>query len=396
MSLIRESLALSKANLKSLPRRFWISASMVVSVALVVTVLLGFLAMSHGFRASLQQAGSDDVAIALSAGASTELGSQIGPAQLHLLTSGAGIAADESGTPIVSAELVVPVDATEKSSGLYQTLSLRGIGPFGMAVRPGVSIAEGRMFTPGTAEIVVGRRLSVDYSRLAVGDTVTFGTSDWTVVGLFEAGGSVFESEMFADAEMVRTMFNRPNLVQSARILLSDRDALPGLAAEAEDTAQIALSVRSERDYFAGMAQGTSRLILFLGWPLAITMALGAVIGALTTMYSSVSDRSTEIATLRTIGFSRMAAFVGTWVEAMVLTLIGCAVGVTVAWLALDGWSASTTGADQMQIGFNLTMSPTLVAQAVLLSLAIGALGGGLPALRATRIPLRLAMTGRS
>ncbi|WGW04508.1 ABC transporter permease [Tropicibacter oceani] len=396
MSLIRQSVALSAANLKSLPRRLWISVSMVFSVALVVTVLLGFLAMSNGFRTSLQQAGAQDIAIALGTGASTELGSQIEPSQLHLLSGAEGIARDANGTPIISTELVVPVDASVKGSGLYETLSLRGIGAFGLTVRPLVQITEGRAFTPGAAEIVVGRRLSADYQGLSLGDQVTFGTSVWTVVGIFDAQGSVFESEMFADAAMVQTLFKRPNLVQSARIQLTSAEALAPLAKHAETTAQIALPLKSEQDYFAGMAQSTSRLILFLGWPLAITMAAGAVIGALTTMYSSVSDRSTEIATVRTIGFSRRAAFVGTWVEAMVLTLLGCAVGVAVAWFGLDGWSASTTGADQTQIGFQLALSPALVGQAVILSLVIGAIGGGLPALNATRIPLRLAMTGRS
>lgn len=396
MSLIRQSVALSAANLKSLPRRLWISLSMVFSVALVVTVLLGFLAMSHGFRNSLQQSGAEDVAIAVGTGAATELGSQIEPSQLHHLSSAQGIAQSADGRPIISPELVVPVDATVRSSGLFQTLSLRGIGEFGFEVRPLVRIVEGRSFTPGAAEIVVGRRLSTDYEGLALGDTITFGTSVWTVVGIFDARGSVFESEMFADANIVQTLFNRPNLVQSARVKLTSPDVLPALASHAETTAQIALPLKSERAYFEGMAEGTSRLILFLGWPLAITMAAGAVIGVLTTMYSSVSDRSTEIATVRTLGFSRTAAFIGTWVEAMVLTMIGCLVGVAVAWFGLDGWSASTTGADQMQIGFQLALSPVLVLQAVVLALVIGAIGGGLPALNATRIPLRVAMTGRS
>lgn len=396
MSVLKQSVALSRANLKSLPRRVWISLSMIFSVALVVTVLLGFLAMANGFRASLQQAGSDDIAIALGTGAATELGSQIDPAQLHLLTGASQIARDADGAAIVSRELVVPVDATEKGSGRFETLSLRGIGAHGLAVRPLVRITEGRAFTPGAREIVVGRRLSQDYRGLELGDEVTFGTSTWTIVGTFEAGGSVFESEMFADAEVVQTLFDRPGLVQSARIKLTSAAAVPAFAAYAADTPQIALPVKSEKEYFAGLSQGTSRLILFLGWPLAITMAAGAVIGALTTMYSSVSDRALEIATVRTLGFSRVAAFIGTWVEAMVLTLIGCAVGVAVAWAGLDGWTASTTGADQTQIGFQLALSMSLVVQAVVMALVIGAIGGGLPALTATRLPLRLAMTGRA
>jgi len=396
MSLIKQSVALSVANIKSLPRRAWISASLIFSVALVVTVLLGFLAMSNGFRSSLQQAGSPDIAIVLGTGAATELGSQIEPSQLHFLAQAEGITRDANGQPIISTELVVPVDATEKGSGLFETLSLRGISANGFAVRPSVEITQGRTFTPGAAEIVVGSRLAAAYEGLALGDEVTFGSSMWTVVGVFSAGGSVFESEMFADAQIVQTLFNRPNLIQSARIKMVSPDALAPLTAFAQDTPQVSLPLKSEVDYFSGMAQSTSQLILYLGWPLAITMAAGAVIGALTTMYSSVSDRSTEIATVRTIGFSRTAAFVGTWIEAMVLTIIGCAVGVTFAYLALDGWTASTTSADQTQIGFQLMLTPDLIGQAVILALCIGAIGGGLPAMNATRIPLRLAMTGRS
>jgi putative ABC transport system permease protein len=396
MSLYKQSVALSVANIKSLPRRVWISASLVFSVALVVTVLLGFLAMSSGFRNALQQAGSPNIAIALGTGAATELGSQIEPSQLHFLAQSEAISRNANGRPIISTELVVPVDATEKGSGLFETVSLRGISADGFTVRPTVTINQGRRFTPGAAEIVVGSRLVSDYEGLALGDVVTFGATQWTVVGIFSAGGSVFESEMFADAQMVQTLFNRPNVIQSARIKLTSAQALAPLASFAEQTAQVALPLKSEVDYFSGMAQSTSQLILYLGWPLAITMALGAVIGGLTTMYSSVSDRSTEIATVRTIGFSRTAAFVGTWIEAMVLTVIGCAVGVAIAYFALDGWSASTTGADQTQIGFQLTLTPGLIMQAVILCLCIGAVGGGFPAFNATRIPLRLAMTGRS
>ena len=251
------------------------------------------------------------------------------------------------------------------------------------------------MVRPGAAEIVVGPRAAEGYQGLEVGEQVAFGTASWTVVGVFKAGGSVLESELLADAEAVRARFAKPALIQSARILLEEPEALGTLVRLSEEDARIALPIRSEAEYFAAMAQGTTRLVMFLGWPLAMTMALGAAVGALTTMHASVSDRSVEIATVRTLGFSRGAALVGTWIEAMALTAVGCAVGVALAYVVLDGWSASTTGADQIQIGFELALAPGLVLQAVILSLAIGAVGGGLPALAATRLPLRLAMTGR-
>ncbi len=395
-TIFRQSLALTLSNLKSLRRRIWISLSLILSVAMVVTVLLGFLAMSNGFRTSLLQAGSKDIAIALGKGAATELGSRIEPSQLHHLDGISGIAVDAAGAPVMSPEMVVPVEMPEKAGGLLSTLSLRGIGPFGLSVRPNVSIVRGRMFNPGAGELVVGRRLSLDYEGLEIGEQLTFGTSKWTVVGIFDAGGSVFESEMLADIGVVRTLFNRPNLVQSVRIKLTSPEALPALQSMAAAAPQIGLTLRSEQDYFAGLAERTSKLILLFGWPLAITMAAGAVVGAMTTMFSSVSDRSTEIATVRAIGFSRRAAFAGTWIEAMALTCLGCLAGVGFSYLILDGLMASTVSPDRTQIGFQLVLSLPLVMKAVWLSLIIGAIGGALPAIAATRIPLRLAMNGRA
>ncbi|MBB3456024.1 putative ABC transport system permease protein [Rhizobium sp. BK313] len=395
-SIINQSLALTTSNLKSLRRRIWTSLSLVFSVAMVVTVLLGFLAMSNGFRTSLLQAGSGDIAIALGKGAATELGSRIEPSQLHYLDGVTGIATDAAGAPVISPEMVIPVEVPEKSGGLLSTLSLRGIGPFGLSVRPNVRIVRGRMFNPGTSEIVVGRRLSLDYKGLEIGEQLTLGTSKWTIVGIFDAGGSVFESEMLADIGVVQTLFNRPNLIQSVRIKLTNQEVLPALQSMAAHTPQIGLTVRSEQDYFAGLAERTSKLILLIGWPLAMTMAAGAVVGAMTTMFSSVSDRSTEIATVRAIGFSRRAAFAGTWIESMMLTCLGSVIGIGFSYLVLNGWTASTMSADHTQIGFQLTLSPSLVMKAVWLSLIIGAIGGALPAVAATRIPLRLAMSGRT
>ncbi|EJK81290.1 ABC transporter permease [Rhizobium sp. AP16] len=394
-TIVRQSLALTLSNLKSLRRRIWISLSLIFSVAMVVTVLLGFLAMSNGFQTSLLQAGSKDIAIALGKGAGTELGSRIEPSQLHYLDGITGIAVDAAGASVLSPEMVVPVEVPEKTGELLSTLSLRGIGPFGLSVRPNVRITRGRMFNPGASEIVVGRRLSLDYKGLEIGEQLTFGTSKWTIVGIFDADGSVFESEMLADIGVVRTLFNRPNLIQSVRIKLTTPEALPALQSMAAATPQIGLTLRSEQDYFAGLAERTSKLILLLGWPLAITMAAGAVVGAMTTMFSSVSDRSTEIATVRAIGFSRRAAFAGTWIEAMALTCLGCLAGVGFSYLVLNGWTASTVSPDRTQIGFQLVLSLPLVIKAVWLSLIIGAIGGALPALAATRIPLRLAMSGR-
>ncbi|WP_271022538.1 FtsX-like permease family protein [Rhizobium sp. RCAM05973] len=395
-TIINQILALTASNVKSLYRRKWMSLSLVFSVAMVVTVLLGFLAMSNGFRLSLMQAGSPDIAIGLGKGAATELGSRIDISQLHYLDGAAGIATNAKGVALISPEMVVPVDLQQKAGGSSATLSLRGIGPFGLDVRPNVRIASGRTFTPGTSEIVVGRRLSLDYKGLDIGEQLTLGTSKWTVVSIFDAGGSAFESEMLGDLSVVQTLFDRPNLVQSVRVKLASPQALPALQSVAASVPQIALTLRSEQDYFAALAERTSKLILLLGWPLAVIMAVGAAVGAMTTMFSSVSDRSTEIATMRAIGFSRRAAFASTWIEAMILTALGCLSGIVISYLLLNGWSASTMSLDRTQIGFQLILSPPLIIKAAVLAMAIGAIGGAVPAIAATRIPLRSAMSGRT
>jgi len=381
------------ANLRSLNRRVWISLSMVLSIALVVGVLLGFLAMANGFRQALEGAGSADVAMVLGAGATTELGSAIESTQIHLMQGAPGIAQTPSGTPLISAELSVPVDAVRRSTGLPATVSLRGIGELGLAVRPSVAITQGRMLQRGSNEIVVGRRIASDYAGFGLGETVSFGTSKWLVVGIFETGGTAFESEILADAPVVQSLFNRPNLSQSLRVRLNDPGALQQFQDYSAGQSQLGLTVTSERRYFADQSVRMSRLILLLGWPLAIIMAIGAAAGALNTIYSSVSDRTVEIATVRALGFSRAAAFLGTWAEALALTLVGAGVGVLASYLILDGWAASTVGADNMQIGFHLDLTPGQIGQAAGLALLIGIIGGGLPALRAARMPLRLAMT---
>jgi putative ABC transport system permease protein len=201
---------------------------------------------------------------------------------------------------------------------------------------------------------------------------------------------------MMADSGVVQTMFDRQNEVQSIRAQLTDPAAFEQFRAYVEDELDMGLSAQTEKNYFAAQATNVSRIIVFLGWPLALVMAIGAAVGAMTTMYSSVSDRLTEIATVRAIGFSRGAAFVGTLVEAIVLTLVGCAVGIFVAKFGLEGFSASTRGGANTQLAFELVLSIPIVIQASVLALIVGLIGGGLPAFRATRIPLRSAMTGRS
>src|SRR5262245_8224891 len=386
--------AATTINLKSISQRLWLSISTVVAVALVVMVLLAFLAMAHGFARTIAGSGAPDVAIILRGGSQAEVNSVITRDQVRLIEEGPGIAKTADGKPLASAELYVIVDGIKRSSQTKANLPLRGVGQEGANVRRGIAITAGRMFSPGSNEIVVGKALIREFQGFDLGRTVKFGTSQWTVVGLFEAEGSVFESEIWADLPVVQSLFRRNNVFQTVRVRLDGPSALASLKSYVENDPRLKLDVKTEAEYFAEQASQTSDVIHKLGWPLAIAMAFGALAGALNTMYSSVAARATEIATLRAIGFGAFPAFAGTLVESLVLAVIGGAVGAVATYLIFDGFSASTLGASFTQVVFNFALTPTLIAQGILLALIVGLIGGLFPAIRAARMPIVTGLYG--
>lgn len=385
--LIRQVAAIASMNIRSIPQRLWMSLSTVVAVALVVAVLLAFLAMGNGFRQAQSSAGAADIAILLRDGAQTEINSAVTREQADLVEEGPGIAR-QGGRPLASAELYVIVDGISRSSGLRANLPLRGLPLVGVALRHNVRIAEGRLFRPGTNEIVVGRSVTREFAGFELGKTLRLGQSVWTVVGIFEDGGTVRESELWGDAGVVQSVFKRANFFQTIRARLESAAALPKLKAYVDADPRLKLLVESEAEYFAEQARQSSDLIQKLGWPLAIIMAIGALAGALNTMYSSVASRSTEIATLRAIGFGRIPTFVGTLAEALALAVVGGVVGVVAAAALFQGYSASTLSANFTQIVFTFKVTPALCVSALVLALSVGALGGIFPAFRAARQPI--------
>jgi putative ABC transport system permease protein len=298
------------------------------------------------------------------------------------------------GKPLVSAELYLVVDGIKRSSQTKANLPLRGIGQEGAAVRKGIGITAGRMFTPGSSEIVVGKGLLREFDGFELGRTVMFGTGRWTVVGVFEAEGSVFESEIWADLPVVQSFFRRDNVFQTVRARLDSPAALDGLQRYVDTDPRLKLEAKSEAVYFAEQASRTSDLIQKLGWPLAIAMAFGALAGALNTMYSSVAARVTEIATLRAIGFGGLPAFVGTLVESLILAAIGGVIGAAATFLIFDGMSASTLGASFTQVVFSFKLTLALVVEGVFLALIVGLIGGIFPAIRAARTPIVAGLYG--
>jgi putative ABC transport system permease protein len=387
-SLLNQVAAVTSINLRSIMQRRWLSLSTVIAIALVVIVLLAFLAMANGFQRTIAGSGADDIAMVLRSGSQAEINSTVSRDQVRLIEDGPGIARGSDGKPLISSELYLVVDGVKRTTRTKANLPLRGIGEQGAALRKNVAVTAGRMFSRGSNEIVVGKALQREFEGFDIGNTVAFGTTRWTVVGVFEADGSVFESEIWADLPVVQSLFKRTNYFQTVRARLTGPEALNTLKNYSDNDPRLKLDVKSENAYFAEQASQTSDLIQKLGWPLAIAMAFGALAGALNTMYSSVAARATEIATLRAIGFGGFPAFVGTLAESLLLAAIGGLLGAAATWLIFDGITASTLGGNFTQVVFDFKLSPLLIAEGVGLALVVGLIGGLFPALRAARLPI--------
>lgn len=386
-SLLNQTAAVIKVNLLSIPRRLLMSVSASLSIALVVTILLGSLALQHGLGKALEGSGSDDVAVVLSPGATSEINSNVSAEQQQLLATAPGVAV-EGDRPALSAELVVIVDAIQRASGVDANLAFRGVGAAGSAARRDIEIVQGRMFVPGTDEIIVGRGVAEAFEGFAVGETPRIGNNSWRVVGLFEANGSVYESELWADLPVLQALFNRGDFVQSVRLRLVNADALEQVRAFSASDPRLGLDIKSERAFLRAQSESITGLITMIGQPLAIIMAIGAFAGAVNAMYSSTADRAVEISTLRAIGFGRLSTFLGTLAESLLLALFGALAGVGVALLLFNGMTASTVSGGLTQVVFDLSLTPDLVMQGVWWALAVGAVGGAIPAWKAARRPI--------
>lgn len=390
--MLTQITAIVAMNIRSIPQRFWMSFATMLAVAIVVAVLLAFQSMGDGFRATLQGSGSDQLAIIMRVGAQSELNSTVSSEQVNLVSAAPSIERDEEGA-IISAELYLVVDAIKKSSRTEANIPLRGLDLKGAGMRENVQLLQGRMFEPGKNEIVVGEAILREFEGFELGKTVKLGKAHWDVVGVFGAGASVFSSELWTDARTLQSQFDRGNYVQIVRAKLASGASVEDLEHYFKTDKRLNLEAKTEKNYYQDQSKGFSDIIFYMGLPLSIVMAFGALSGALNTMYNSVAQRTTEIATLRALGFSGVAVFLGTLIESFMLSVIGGLLGAVAAFIFFDGLSTSTLGGSFTQIVFNFQMTSQSLIGGLVMATLIGFIGGFFPALRAANMPVAKAFT---
>jgi len=383
-----QAAAITAMNVRNMRERFASSIVALIGISGVVTVLVGVLSIREGFRAALDYSGSPDIAIVLRGGSSDELSSGFGQDQARIVMDSPHIARDADG-PIASAELYVIVDVPMKSTGTAANVPFRGVGQNAPKLRKNFRITEGRMFVPGTFEVIVGAGAAEQFEGLVVGNTVRWGTTDWRIVGRFEDKGSVSESEVWTDATVLQGAYNRGNSYQSVRAKLTSADALTAFRDSLSNDPRVNTKVYSESAFYQEQSEALRVMITGLGFGIAILMGLGAVFAALNTMYSAVSARTREIATLRALGFGSFPVVISVIVEALLIALIGSVIGMLISYFAFNGIRASTLNFGSFtQLSFAFTVTPELLLQGLIYALVLGFIGGLLPSLRAARLPI--------
>jgi putative ABC transport system permease protein len=392
MNWLSQIVAVTAVTLRSIPQRFGSSVVAIIGIGGVVIVFTAVLSIADGFRAAMQGTGDPQTVIVLRSGSDTEMTSGLSGEEAKLISETPGIEQSSDGAH-ASPELFVIVSHPLKRSGTDANVPLRGLTPVALKVRPTVRIVEGRMFQPGTNEILVGRSASQQFSGLTVGTSVRWGESSWKVVGIFDAGGSVAESELWCDAKVLQPAYRRGNSYQSVYARLTSPDAFQAFKDSLTTNPRLNVTVIREPDYYAQQSQVLQTIIRSIGFVIAALMGLGAIFGALNTMYSAVANRTREIATLRALGFGSSPVVLSVLIEAVVLSLIGGILGGGLAWLVFDGYQTATMNFQSFsQVAFAFKVSPGLLAQGLTYSVIMGLFGGLFPAIRAARMPVVTAL----
>jgi putative ABC transport system permease protein len=393
MRWIAQTAAVMALNVRTIPRRLSSSAVAIVGIAGVVVVFLSVLSIAAGFAAAMRQSGSDRRALVMRSGADSEMTSVLDGSDVATIMEAPGIQRD-GARPLAAGEMYVIIDLPKKATPeVPANVPVRGVEENGLRLRGEVSVIEGRMFEFGTNEVIVGRGAHGQFVDLDVGSTVISGNNRWQVVGVFEADGGVGESEIWADARVVQGAFRRGNTFQSVLAGLDAADSLGAFTDWLTTNPALNVMVRRENEYYAGQSQALTTLIRTIGYAIAGLMGIGAVFGAILTMYTAVATRSREIATLRALGFNTSSVLVSVLGESLMLGAIGGLLGGGAAYVAFNGYQTSTMNFQTFsQVAFAFAVTPALLVQGVSYALLIGLLGGLLPAIKAARLPIAAAL----
>lgn len=381
-------------GLSTLRQRLPASAVIVVGIAGVVGVLVALLSMAEGYSQTLRRSGSTDTAVVMRGASASEVMSVLDRNSVTQIAQAPGVARDSAGQPLASDEIVVAANLPVQGGGADDegSVQLRGVGPSAWPLRPQVKIVEGRRFTPGLRELIVGKGAARQFAGLQPGHEIHLGAQTWTVVGTF-ASGDAMESEIWADVNVVADTYRRGSSRNAVSVRLAEPGAFGSFKAALEANPQLKVDASTTLDYYAKQSEGMTRVLRVMGLAVGAIMAIGAAFGALNTMFAAVAVRAREIATLRAIGFTGTPVVVAVMLETMLLALLGGAIGALVAYLVFNGLDASTMAAGSVgKLSFALSVSPALLWTGLKWALAIGFIGGLFPAVRAARTPVATAL----
>lgn len=385
-------LSITRFGLMSMPQRRGAVAATLIGTAGVVTVLVGVLSIAAGFRRAMANSGSPAAAIVLRSGSDSEMVSGFGRAETRVIADAPGLARNPQG-PLASAELFVIINLPKRSTGTDANVPLRGVEGAAVDVRDGLKITAGRMFEWGKNEVIAGTGAAREFAGLEVGGTVKVGRENWPVVGLFAAGGGVAESEIWTDAKVLQAAYNRGDSFQSVYAKLESAEAFQVFKDSLTSNPQLSVKVLRQSDHYAEQSTALTTLITTLGFLIASLMAVGAVFGALNTMYSAVAARTREIATLRALGFGRGAIVIALMIESVILALAGGVLGGLIAYAGFNNFHAATMNWQSFsQVTFAFAVTPELLVRGIVWATIIGLVGGLLPAIRAARLPIAAAL----
>ena len=395
MRFFTQTAALIGFNIRTLPARKGSAAAAIAGIAGVVAVLVGLLSIGQGFRRTMTVAGSPDTVFVLRTGADSEMASILSRDEARIIAEAPGVAR-KNGTSLVSPELFVIVNLPKRSTGTDANVPLRGVEQTAFAVRDEVKIVEGRNFIPGRNEVIVGRAAQQQFGGTDIGSELAFGQNRWRVVGIFEADGSISESEIWADAAVLAPAYRRGSSYQNAVVRLASPGSFNTFKDALTSDPRVSLKIVRESEYYAEQSQTLVKIVNFLAGIVTTLMGLAAVFGALNTMYTAVAARAREIATLEAIGFRGAPIVVSVLIESIVLALIGGIIGAAGAWAVFDGVRTATLNWQTFsQVAFAFDVDTTLLVRGIVSAVVIGVIGGLFPAIRAARLPVSVALRER-